>query len=101
MSRWADDEPVPMFQLLDFMKNFTGVCGIDAEKEKLGKEMIEQCGGLPLAIILLGGLLAGKDTLSKWRIVHADVISSLMSKEGLEEKVSQVINQQVFPTCKE
>ena len=30
--------------------------------EKLRKDMIEYCGGLPLAITILGGLLAAKQT---------------------------------------
>ena len=34
--------------------------------EKIGKEMIEYCGGLPLAITVLGGLLATKQTLDEW-----------------------------------
>ncbi|CAI9776003.1 unnamed protein product [Fraxinus pennsylvanica] len=35
------------------------------DMEKLGKEMIGQCGGLPLAIIVLGGLLMTKSTLKE------------------------------------
>ncbi|PIN23002.1 hypothetical protein CDL12_04276 [Handroanthus impetiginosus] len=38
--------------------------------ERLGKVIVGQCGGLPLAIIVLGGLLMTKSTLSKWRTVH-------------------------------
>ncbi|KAK7840011.1 putative disease resistance rpp8-like protein 2 [Quercus suber] len=40
-------------------------CVTNANKpniEKLGKEMIEYCGGLPLAITVLGGLLVSKQT---------------------------------------
>ena len=33
-----------------------------AYMEKFGKEMIGYCGGLPLAITVLGGLLAAKQT---------------------------------------
>ncbi|KAL4616015.1 hypothetical protein ACB092_07G169000 [Castanea dentata] len=37
--------------------------------EKLGKEMIGYCGGLPLAITILGGLLAAKQTQEDWENV--------------------------------
>ncbi|KAM3743152.1 hypothetical protein ACB098_07G123000 [Castanea mollissima] len=37
--------------------------------EKFGKEMIGYCGGLPLAITVLGGLLAAKQTLEEWEDV--------------------------------
>ena len=34
--------------------------------EKLGREIVARCAGLPLAIIVLGGLLATKETLDEW-----------------------------------
>lgn len=39
------------------------------DMERLGKEMVGQCGGLPLAIIVLGGLLMTKSTIGEWRTV--------------------------------
>ncbi|GMP91403.1 hypothetical protein CsSME_00042121 [Camellia sinensis var. sinensis] len=38
--------------------------------EKSGIEMVEQCGGLPLAIVVLGGLLGTNLTLSHWQKVQ-------------------------------
>lgn len=43
------------------------------EKEKLGREMVEQCGGVPLAIIALGGILMAKPTLFNWKKVHKNL----------------------------
>ncbi|XP_050262430.1 putative disease resistance protein At1g50180 isoform X3 [Quercus robur] len=37
--------------------------------KQFGKEMIDYCGGLPLAITVLGGLLATKQTLGEWQDV--------------------------------
>uniref|UniRef100_A0A7N0UPD2 Uncharacterized protein n=1 Tax=Kalanchoe fedtschenkoi TaxID=63787 RepID=A0A7N0UPD2_KALFE len=37
--------------------------------EQLGKEMVEKCSGLPLAIVTLGGLLSTKSTISEWETV--------------------------------
>ncbi|MBA0813834.1 hypothetical protein Gohar_027656 [Gossypium harknessii] len=43
------------------------------ELEKLGKEMVKKCGGLPLAIVVLGGLLAIKQLLAQWEMVHKNI----------------------------
>ncbi|KAL0349057.1 UNVERIFIED_CONTAM: putative disease resistance protein RXW24L [Sesamum angustifolium] len=47
------------------------------DMERLGKEMVGQCGGLPLAIIVLGGLLMTKSTISEWQTVHKNFNSYL------------------------
>ncbi|XP_052172030.1 LOW QUALITY PROTEIN: probable disease resistance protein At1g58602 [Diospyros lotus] len=53
---------------------------IDAKMEELGMKMARQCGGLPLAIVVLGGLLATKKyTLSEWQKVYENVDSHLMN----------------------
>ncbi|KAB2614576.1 disease resistance protein [Pyrus ussuriensis x Pyrus communis] len=46
---------------------------IDAEKETLGKKMLQHCAGLPLAITVLAGLLAGKVTVEEWKTVNKNV----------------------------
>ncbi|KAL7250458.1 hypothetical protein ACSBR1_012467 [Camellia fascicularis] len=38
--------------------------------EKLGREMVQHCGGLPLAIVELGGLLGTKETLNEWQTIY-------------------------------
>ncbi|KAA8521360.1 hypothetical protein F0562_012021 [Nyssa sinensis] len=40
-SRWADDEPKPVFQLPDFMKDFTGGMEIDPEIQALNARLLE------------------------------------------------------------
>ncbi|OMO54253.1 Disease resistance protein [Corchorus olitorius] len=40
------------------------------EFEKLGKDMVKKCGGLPLAIVVLGGLLATKRSVAQWERVQ-------------------------------
>ncbi|KAF8380529.1 hypothetical protein HHK36_028016 [Tetracentron sinense] len=51
-SRWADDEPKPLFQLPDFMKDFTGGIDIDPEIQSLNIRLLEISrmlqSGLPL-----------------------------------------------------
>ena len=43
--------------------------------ENIGREMVARCAGLPLAIIVLGGLLATKETLDEWDLVHRNIKS--------------------------
>ncbi|KAI3967753.1 hypothetical protein MKW92_053179 [Papaver armeniacum] len=46
--------------------------------EKLGREMVGKCGGLPLAICALGGILSTKrEDIKEWRYVHRDVASNI------------------------
>ncbi|GMQ10739.1 hypothetical protein CsSME_00053625 [Camellia sinensis var. sinensis] len=41
--------------------------------EAIGRKMVKLCAGLPLAIIVLGGLLATKHTLWEWDAVYQNV----------------------------
>ncbi|KAL5567337.1 hypothetical protein UlMin_030501 [Ulmus minor] len=43
------------------------------EMKKLGKAMLKHCGGLPLAVVVLGGLLSAKRTLDEWVTLHENV----------------------------
>ncbi|KAK6946360.1 Rx, N-terminal [Dillenia turbinata] len=40
---------------------------------KLGKEMVKRCGGLPLAVVVLGGLLATRRSLQEWIKLHQNI----------------------------
>ncbi|OMO76022.1 NB-ARC domain-containing protein [Corchorus olitorius] len=51
-------------------KAFLGDGGIEPKFEKLGKDMVKKCGGLPLAIVVLGGLLATKRSVADWEMVQ-------------------------------
>ncbi|KAL3812446.1 hypothetical protein ACJIZ3_013714 [Penstemon smallii] len=58
---------------------------VQEDIEKIGKEMVGLCGGLPLAIIVLGGLLMTKSTLNEWRKVHQNFNSHLRRRRSLQE----------------
>ena len=58
--------------------------------EKLGKEMIEYCGGSPLAITVLGGLLAAKQTSNEWEDVLKHIKSYIFKEDDL--RVSKVFS---------
>ncbi|XP_062083805.1 putative disease resistance protein At1g50180 [Humulus lupulus] len=47
----------------------------DAERmEALGREMLKCCSGLPLAIIVLGGLLSTKHSVDEWEEMKRNVV---------------------------
>ena len=48
--------------------------------------MIEYCGGLPLAITVLGGLLASKQTQDEWEDVLKHIKSYILKEDGLHVK---------------
>lgn len=47
--------------------------------------MVLKCGGLPLGICVLGGLLSTKRDLKQWDLVHKNVISYLGKDGGVSE----------------
>ncbi|CAL9238288.1 unnamed protein product [Arabidopsis halleri] len=48
------------------------------EMEEMAKEMIKHCGGLPLAVKVLGGLLAAKYTLHDWKRLSENIGSHVV-----------------------
>ncbi|KAG2725844.1 hypothetical protein I3760_01G085100 [Carya illinoinensis] len=58
-------------------------CTIKDNLKILGKKMVRYCKGLPLAINVLGGLLATKQTLEEWNQVHRNVKSYIHQQDGL------------------
>ncbi|GLT70831.1 hypothetical protein SLA2020_428870 [Shorea laevis] len=54
--------------------------------------MVGSCAGLPLAIVVLGGLLATKETLSEWDMVNRNIRSYLARTKGHEQaRLSEVL----------
>ncbi|XP_017233329.1 putative disease resistance RPP13-like protein 3 [Daucus carota subsp. sativus] len=57
--------------------------------EMLGKEMVDKCGGLPLAIVILSGLLLQKKTYKFW----SDVKDQLWRKlKGESSEIQELLN---------
>ncbi|KAJ8450386.1 hypothetical protein Cgig2_004843 [Carnegiea gigantea] len=52
--------------------------------ENLGKEMLEKCDGLPLAIVALCGILNAKDSIREWQQVKESVLASVMEHEDIQ-----------------
>ncbi|KAK8633404.1 hypothetical protein V6N13_014250 [Hibiscus sabdariffa] len=55
---------------------------VDAKKKDMGKEIVKDCAGLPLAIVVLGGILATKSSLKEWEMVVQNVKPYLNRSKG-------------------
>ncbi|KAG2671197.1 hypothetical protein I3760_14G122700 [Carya illinoinensis] len=77
-----DEESWELFQYLALSRR-SQECIIKENMKILGKEMVRYCKGLPLAITVLGGLLATKQTLEEWNQVHRNIKSYIHQPDGL------------------
>ncbi|XP_048325504.2 disease resistance RPP8-like protein 3 [Ziziphus jujuba] len=59
--------------------------GCPQEFEGVGMQMATKCGGLPLAVIVLGGLLRTKTTFKEWEKVLGDINSYLNKVQSHQE----------------
>ncbi|KAB2059617.1 hypothetical protein ES319_A11G318000v1 [Gossypium barbadense] len=67
-----------LFQKIVFPQRDSTGNTISAEIEELGKNMVKICAGLPLAIVVLGGILATKNnSLNEWQKISDNVKSYL------------------------
>ncbi|XP_033147307.1 probable disease resistance RPP8-like protein 2 [Brassica rapa] len=51
---------------------------VDEELEAMGKKMVTHCGGLPLAVKVLGGLLANKNMVEEWKRVDENIQTQIV-----------------------
>ncbi|WRX29114.1 NB-ARC - like 10 [Theobroma cacao] len=73
-----------LFQNIAFPERNSPDYKVDSRKEELGKAMVKQCAGLPLAITVLGGILTTKNSLDEWQMVSENVKSYIKSGKGQE-----------------
>ncbi|XP_059632251.1 probable disease resistance protein RXW24L [Cornus florida] len=62
--------------------------------EELGIKMVRHCGGLPLAVVVLGGILVIKHTEEEWEKVHRNINSHISKGTSVGHEdggVSQVL----------
>ncbi|CAF2095183.1 unnamed protein product [Brassica napus] len=51
---------------------------VDEELEAMGKKMVMYCGGLPLAVKVLGGLLANKYMVEDWKRINENIQTQIV-----------------------
>lgn len=52
--------------------------------ETLGKQIAKECGGLPLAIVIIGGLLAQKKLITEWEAVQRNIDGHLQQQQRVD-----------------
>lgn len=58
---------------------------VNPEMEMIGREMVKRCGGVPLAIVMLGRHMRTKNTLMDWLMVHKNIEAYLLRGEDVGE----------------
>nr|XP_048318443.1 putative disease resistance protein At1g50180 [Ziziphus jujuba var. spinosa] len=79
------EESWELLQRKAFTRDIVGDGSCPMEFIDLGKEMAQKCGGLPLAVVVLGGLLSTKNSLDEWKKVMRDVNSYLSKQESRQQ----------------
>ncbi|CAN6825327.1 unnamed protein product [Brassica oleracea] len=55
-------------------------CKVDEKMEDMGMQMVKHCGGLPLAVKVLGGLLATQYTIREWTRTYENIGSHIVRR---------------------
>ncbi|KAH0934726.1 hypothetical protein HID58_011843 [Brassica napus] len=74
-----------LFRRIAFPRKDTSEFKVDVDMLEMGKKMIKHCGGLPLAVKVLGGLLAAQPTLSEWKRVYENIGSHLAGRTSFND----------------
>ncbi|XP_042508594.1 probable disease resistance protein At5g63020 isoform X1 [Macadamia integrifolia] len=59
--------------------------------EPIAKEVLRKCGGLPLAIIVVGGTMSTRETEGEWKDAVRELEHQASSLEGIEEEVFPIL----------
>ncbi|CDY45150.1 BnaA09g14420D [Brassica napus] len=74
-----------LFQRIAFPMKDTNDFKVDKEMEDMGKQMIKHCGSLPLALKVLGRLLAAKYTLRDWKRIYENIRSHIVNGTSISD----------------
>ncbi|KAK2640547.1 hypothetical protein Ddye_028342 [Dipteronia dyeriana] len=67
--------------------------GVEEQLKTLGMEMVQKCRGLPLAVIVLGGLLSNKTQLAKWKAQEENRNMEDFAKDNFHELINRSLIQ--------
>ncbi|XP_006359360.1 disease resistance protein RPP13-like [Solanum tuberosum] len=67
-----------------FCRKLLDVRAMVPEMESLAKDMVEKCRGLPLAIVVLSGLLSHKKGLDEWQKVKDHLWKNIIEDKSIE-----------------
>ncbi|XP_042487885.1 disease resistance protein RPS5-like [Macadamia integrifolia] len=57
----------------------------------LAKEVLRKCGGLPLAIVVIGGTMSTRKTEGEWKDALRELEQSASNLEGMKEEVFSIL----------
>ncbi|CAN6850441.1 unnamed protein product, partial [Brassica oleracea] len=80
------EESWDLFQRIAFPIKDTTEFKIDEDMKQIGMEMIRHCGGLPLAIKVLGALLGKKYTLLEWKRIRENIKAPTVRASGSDDR---------------
>ncbi|XP_057950409.1 disease resistance protein RPM1-like [Malania oleifera] len=66
-----------LFCMKAFRGERRGIC--PEELEEISRSVLKKCGGLPLAIVVIGGLLSKKKRILEWKKVHDNLAAEMKS----------------------
>ncbi|XP_023643268.1 probable disease resistance protein At1g59620, partial [Capsella rubella] len=75
-----------LFRSLAFARENTTEYKLDEDMEEMGKQMMKHCGGLPLAVKVLGGLLAAQKTLTEWKRIYENIRSHIVGGTSFSDR---------------
>ncbi|KAK9016415.1 hypothetical protein V6N11_078915 [Hibiscus sabdariffa] len=64
---------------------------------KIGKQILEKCGGLPLVIRTIAGTLSFKETDSEWLSFKDNELARISQREELPKKIEKLVNLTLLP----
>ncbi|ESQ29516.1 hypothetical protein EUTSA_v10023259mg [Eutrema salsugineum] len=74
---------------------------VDEKMEAMGKLMIKHCGGLPLAIKVLSGLLAAQCTLREWERIYENISAHIVGGTGFDDKSTSSVYHVLYQSFEE
>ncbi|KAL3506223.1 hypothetical protein ACH5RR_031605 [Cinchona calisaya] len=80
-----DEESWELLRKIAFSRKSVEGFKVEPDLEAVGIKMVRKCGGLPLAISVLGGMLKDNGSLRDWKTVSKSIDLYLSKGEGNEE----------------
>ncbi|CAG7895931.1 unnamed protein product [Brassica rapa] len=80
------EESWDLFQRIAFPIKETAEFKIEKDMKEIGMEMIRHCGGLPLAIKVLGALLGKKYSLHEWKRIRENIKAPTVRASGSDDR---------------
>ncbi|CAN7004315.1 unnamed protein product [Brassica oleracea var. botrytis] len=80
------EESWDLFQRIAFPIKDTAEFKIEKDMKEIGMEMIRHCGGLPLAIKVLGALLGKKYALHEWKRIRENIKAPTVRGSGSDDR---------------